>query len=136
MARMNLWREALFRFKRAVQIKPDDANAHNNLAVAYEANGDFESAAKEYREAMRLDKSNQYIQKNYSRFVEFSSRNKKRQKREAPPPKTASASAATSTAAPATTTEAPVVPVAIPAVTPTDTGPPLPPPTKPPGETP
>jgi len=78
MARMNLWREALFRFKRAVQITPDNAMAHNNLAVAYEANGDFENAAKEYREAMRLDKTNQYIQKNYSRFVEFTSRNKKR----------------------------------------------------------
>ena len=90
MARMNLWREALFRFKRAVAISPADAMAHNNLAVAYEANGDFESAAKEYREAMRLDKSNQYIQKNYSRYVEFTSRNKKRQKA-ANAPKTASA---------------------------------------------
>jgi Flp pilus assembly protein TadD len=80
MAKMNLWREALFRFKRAVEISPADAQAHNNLAVAYEANGDFESAAKEYREAMRLDKTNQYIQKNYSRLIEFQSRNKKRQR--------------------------------------------------------
>src|SRR5450755_3572255 len=54
MARMNLWREAMFRFKRAVEINPGDAMAHNNLAVAYEANGDFENAAKEYREAMRI----------------------------------------------------------------------------------
>ena len=45
--------------------------AHNNLAVAYEANGDFDNARKEYLEALRLDRSNQYIQKNYSRFVEF-----------------------------------------------------------------
>lgn len=78
MAKMNLWREAMFRFKRAVDIQPDDAMAHNNLAVAYEANGDFENAAKEYREALRLDRSNQFIQKNYSRFVEFTSRSKKR----------------------------------------------------------
>ena len=78
MAKMNLWREAMFRFKRAVEMQPDDAMAHNNLAVAYEANGDFDNAAKEYREALRLDRSNQFIQKNYSRFVEFTSRAKKR----------------------------------------------------------
>src|SRR5260370_2288993 len=81
MARMNLWREALFRFRRAVEINPGDAMAHNNLAVAYEANGDFENARKEYLEALKLDKSNQYIQKNYSRYVEFLSRNKKRQQK-------------------------------------------------------
>jgi len=78
MAKMNLWREAMFRFKRAVEMKPEDAMAHNNLAVAYEANGDFENAAKEYREALRLDRTNSYIQKNYSRFIEFTQRSKKR----------------------------------------------------------
>jgi tetratricopeptide (TPR) repeat protein len=75
---MNLWREAMFRFQRATEITPGNAMAHNNLAVAYEANGDFEKARREYLEALKLDKSNQYIQKNYSRFVEFTSRNKKR----------------------------------------------------------
>jgi tetratricopeptide (TPR) repeat protein len=79
MARMNLWREAMFRFERAIEINPSDAQAHNNLAVAYEANGDFEKARKEYLEALKLDRSNPYIQKNYSRFVEFLSRNRKRQ---------------------------------------------------------
>jgi len=85
MARMNLWREAQFRFKRAVELNPSDAMAHNNLAVAMEANGDFDNALKEYREALRLDRSNSYIQKNYSRFTEFMSRNKKRQQKNAPP---------------------------------------------------
>jgi Tfp pilus assembly protein PilF len=79
MARMNLWREAMFRFERAIQINPADAQAHNNLAVAYEANGDFEKARREYLEALKLDRTNPYIQKNYSRFVEFLSRNRKRQ---------------------------------------------------------
>ncbi|HEY3055673.1 MAG TPA: tetratricopeptide repeat protein [Thermoanaerobaculia bacterium] len=131
MARMNLWREALFRFKRAAQMKPNDAMAHNNLAVAYEANGDFDNAAKEYREAMRLDKSNMYIQKNYSRFVEFNSRNKKRQK-PTPAPKTASASTTPTAAVPVTTTAVPEVPVTstAPPPPPTDTAPPA----KPPGE--
>ena len=97
MARMNLWREAMFRFERATQINPSDAQAHNNLAVAYEANGDFEKARKEYLEALKLDRSNPYIQKNYSRFVEFLSRNKKRQAAQAKaastPPKGATSSA-------------------------------------------
>src|SRR5258708_40209834 len=78
MAGMNLWLEAMFRFKRAVQITPQDPMAHNNLAVSYEANGDFENARREYLEALRLDRSNDYIKKNYSRFVEFLARNKKR----------------------------------------------------------
>ena len=78
MAKMNLWREAMFRFRRAVEINPSDAMAHNNLAVAYEANGDFDNARKEYLEALKLDRNNAYIQKNYSRYVEFLSRNKKR----------------------------------------------------------
>jgi lipoprotein NlpI len=86
MAKMNLWREAMFRFQRAVQIEPENAMARNNLAVAYEATGDFDAALKEYREALRLDRSNQYIQKNYSRFVEFTQRGKKRPPAGAKPP--------------------------------------------------
>ena len=131
MAKMNLWREALFRFKRAVQINPADAMAHNNLAVAYEANGDFENAAREYREAMRLDKSNTYIQKNYSRYVEFTSRNKKRQRTQNAPKTAAAATTATPPATTATTPEA------VPPPATTDTAPPPPPPQpKPPGDRP
>jgi Tfp pilus assembly protein PilF len=118
MARMNLWREAMFRFRRAAEINPSDAMAHNNLAVALEANGDFEGAAKEYREALRLDRSNQYIQKNYSRYVEFTQRAKKREAGAKP--------AATTTAT--TTDEAPAAPPAtatttgdVPAAPPTTT---------------
>jgi Tfp pilus assembly protein PilF len=79
MARANLWREALFRFERAVQIDPENAEALNNLAVAYEGIGEFEKARDAYARALRVDKSNQHIQKNYSRFVEFYSRNRKRE---------------------------------------------------------
>jgi len=99
MAKMNLWREAMFRFKRATQIEPDNAMAHNNLAVAYEATGDFDAAAKEYREALRLDRSNEYIQKNYSRYVEFIQRGKKRdQKPAVAPAETGTPGAVTGTA--------------------------------------
>lgn len=138
MAKMNLWREALFRFERAVQINPADAMAHNNLAVAWEANGDFEKARKEYLEALKLDRSNQYIQKNYSRYVEFLSRNRKRQQKDV---KTTASAPMTPQATGTTVQEPAMVPPGTPVVAeplkpPTPTTPPpsdLPPQPKPPG---
>ena len=130
MAKMNLWREALFRFERAVEINPADAMAHNNLAVAYEANGDFEKARKEYLEALKLDRTNQYIQKNYSRYVEFLSRNRKRQQKDT---KTASAApVAAPPAAPAVDASQPA-PAPIPATGIQPPAAPVTPPAKPPG---
>lgn len=97
MAKMNLWREAMFRFQRAVEIDPTNAMAHNNLAVALEATGDFERAAQAYREALRLDRSNEHIQKNYSRYIEFTQRSKRREAEATA--RTAAAAAAPQTAA-------------------------------------
>jgi len=122
MAKMNLWREAMFRFRRAVEIEPSNAMAHNNLAVAYEANGDFENARKEYLEALKLDRSNAYIQKNYSRYVEFLSRNKKRAA-----PKTAAATPAPEQP------QAPNMPKRVEPPEPTDVPPQPVPPPPPPG---
>ncbi|HYI08004.1 MAG TPA: tetratricopeptide repeat protein [Thermoanaerobaculia bacterium] len=113
MAKMNLWREAMFRFKRATEIEPANAMTHNNLAVAYEATGDFDAAAREYREALRLDRSNQYIQKNYSRFVEFT---QKAKKRDVKPAAATAATAATTPAAPPVATP-PAPPAATPPAT-------------------
>jgi hypothetical protein len=112
-ARQNLWREALFRFQRAVQIDPANAMAQNNLAVAYEGIGEFDKARLAYAEALRLDRSNQYIQKNYSRFVEFYTKNRKREKPIAPKEQTAS----TATTAPDSGTP-PTQPGEVPAATP------------------
>ena len=106
MAKMNLWREAMFRFRRATQIEPENAMAHNNLAVAYEATGDFDAAAKEYREALRLDRSNEYIQKNYSRYVEFMQRSKKREQK----PGVAPAGTGTPGAVTSTSSKTPIPP--------------------------
>jgi Tfp pilus assembly protein PilF len=125
MARMNLWREAMFRFRRAVEIDPDNAMAHNNLAVALEATGDLEGAAREYREALRLDRSNQYIQRNYSRYVEFMQRGKKREAK--PATATTTGGAADSQPAESTTAEPVVAPpttTAEAAVAPPETPPP------------
>lgn len=117
MAKMNLWREAMFRFRRATQIEPENAMAHNNLAVAYEATGDFEAAAREYREALRLDRSNEHIQKNYSRYVEFIQRG---MKREAKPATTTAESTTTNAPGTATATDT----AAPPATATTSTNPP------------
>lgn len=70
-AEANLWREARFRFERAVQIEPNNPQARSNLAVAYEGSGDFEKAKENYTIALKLDPGNPHIQKNYSRFSEF-----------------------------------------------------------------
>ena len=152
MAKMDLWREARFRFRRATEIDPSSAMAHNNLAVALEATGDYDAALTEYREALRLDRTNEYIQKNYSRFVEFSQRSKKKEETDAPPPATVTGTAGVAAApedapaaepaavaTPAPVTPEPVAdPVAEPAPTPTAAQPAVtPPPVQaPPADTP
>ncbi len=40
MAKQGYWHEALFRFRKAATMKPDDAEIQNDLAVAYEAVGE------------------------------------------------------------------------------------------------
>jgi tetratricopeptide (TPR) repeat protein len=73
-AKMDLWREAQFRFQRAVELNPGNAMAYNNLAVAYEGIGEYEQAREAYLLALNIDRGNEYIQRNYSRFVEFYSK--------------------------------------------------------------
>ena len=67
-AQRNLWDEAIFRWKKAIEIEPDSSSAHNNLAVAYEQKGLWEEAKKEYEIALELNPKNEYIQANYDRF--------------------------------------------------------------------
>jgi tetratricopeptide (TPR) repeat protein len=71
MAQRGLWNEALFRFKRAAELRPGDSKVLNNLAVAYEAVGQYENALLAYQEALRADSANRELKRNYSRFVEF-----------------------------------------------------------------
>jgi len=67
-AQRNLWDEAIFRWKKAVELEPDSSAAHNNLAVAYEKKGLWEDAEKEYKIALDLNPKNEYIQANYEKF--------------------------------------------------------------------
>ena len=71
MAKRGLWNEALFRFKRAGFLRPGDPRILNNLAVAYEAVGDFDQALETYKKALRADPGDQELKRNYARFVEF-----------------------------------------------------------------
>ncbi|HEY7369319.1 MAG TPA: tetratricopeptide repeat protein [Thermoanaerobaculia bacterium] len=70
-ARDGLWREAAFRFEQAVAREPNNARAHNNLAVALEATGEFARALDQYKKALELDPNDSYIRRNYARFAEF-----------------------------------------------------------------
>lgn len=71
MAQRGLWSEALFRFKRAADQRPNDGRVLNNLAVAYEAVGEFDKALETYQRALQNDASNRELKSNYSRFIEF-----------------------------------------------------------------
>ena len=71
VAKKGLWREAAFRYEQAVAKDPNNARAHNNLAVALEASGDFARALAEYKKALEIDPNNNYIRRNYARFAEF-----------------------------------------------------------------
>ncbi len=71
VARKGLWREAAFRFEQAIAREPNNARAHNNLAVALEAGGEFSRALAEYKRALELDPNDSYIRRNYARFAEF-----------------------------------------------------------------
>lgn len=71
MARRGLWSEALFRFKQAERLSPGDPQILNNMAVAYEALGEFEKALDYYQRAIKADRNNKDLRRNYSRFIEF-----------------------------------------------------------------
>ena len=71
MARRGLWSEALFRFRQAERANPSDPRILNNLAVAYEALGRFEDALEQYQKAIKADRGNRELRRNYSRFIEF-----------------------------------------------------------------
>ena len=71
MAQRGLWSEALFRFQQAERLAPGDFRVMNNLAVAYEANGDFDRALSYYQRALSAQPDNRELRRNYSRFAEF-----------------------------------------------------------------
>jgi Tfp pilus assembly protein PilF len=74
MAQRGLWREAVFRWQRAVEIDPTYAEAFNNLAIGYEHAGDLGEARKAYEKALTLAPNNAQIRQNYELFMEINER--------------------------------------------------------------
>jgi Flp pilus assembly protein TadD len=81
VAQRGLWKEALYRWERAVKIDPTYAAAWNNLAIAYEHEGQFEEARKAYEKAVSLDPENLLIRQNFDLFKEINDRAKGRSDR-------------------------------------------------------
>src|SRR5687767_10656313 len=77
VAQRGLWREAIYRWERATQIDPTYAAAFNNLAIAYEHEGDLEKARAAYEKATALDPDNAMIRQNFDLFKEINDRTKK-----------------------------------------------------------
>ncbi len=63
-----MWKEAEYRWRRVVELNPEDFRAHNNLAVALEALGKYKEAEKEYKIAIKLSHNNELIRRNYEKF--------------------------------------------------------------------
>jgi Flp pilus assembly protein TadD len=81
VAQNGLWREAQYRWERAVELDPTYAEAWNNLAIAYEQAGRFDDARKAYETAIKHDPKNMLIRQNYDLFKEINDRTQKRRGR-------------------------------------------------------
>ena len=80
VAQRGLWREAIYRWEKAVEIDPRYAAAFNNLAIAYEHEGQLEKARKAYEKAVDLDPNNAEISQNYELFKEINDRTTTKEK--------------------------------------------------------
>jgi len=74
VAQRGLWREAIYRWEKAIEIDPTYAAAFNDLAVAYEHEGQLDKARKAYEKALELEPDNSQIRQNYELFKEINDR--------------------------------------------------------------
>lgn len=74
VAQRGLWREAIFRWERAVELDPTYASAYNNLGIAYENTGELDKAREAYERALELEPENVLIRQNYELFREINDR--------------------------------------------------------------
>ncbi len=81
VAQNGLWKEATYRWEKAVELDPTYAEAWNNLAIGYEHAGRFEDADKAYQKALALEPKNPAIRQNYDLFKEIHDRTKRRRDR-------------------------------------------------------
>ena len=74
VAQRGLWREAIYRWEKAVELDPTYAAAYNDLAIAYEREGQLEKARKAYEKAVELEPNNAEIKQNFELFKEINDR--------------------------------------------------------------
>lgn len=74
VAQRGLWREAIYRWEKAVELDPSYAAALNDLAVAYEHEGDLAKAKDAYERALKIEPNNIQIRQNYELFKEINDR--------------------------------------------------------------
>ena len=74
VAQRGLWHEAIYRWERAAQLDPTYAAAFNNLAVAYEHEGQLAKARDAYEKALALEPNNALVRQNYDLFKEINDR--------------------------------------------------------------
>jgi type IV pilus assembly protein PilF len=74
VAQRGLWREAIYRWEKAVELDPTYAAAYNDLAIAYEHEGQLEKARKAYEKALEIEPNNSQIRQNYELFKEINDR--------------------------------------------------------------
>ena len=74
VALRGLWREAIYRWEKAIEIDPTYAAAYNDLAVAYEHEGQLDKARKAYEKAIEIEPGNTQIRQNYELFKEINDR--------------------------------------------------------------
>ena len=68
LAKHGLWKEAYYRYTRALKSGPDKASIHNNIAISLEYQNKLREAEAEYKKALELDPDNEYIKRNLSRL--------------------------------------------------------------------
>jgi Tfp pilus assembly protein PilF len=81
VAQRGLWREAIYRWERATQLDSTYAAAFNNLAIAYEHEGELEKARGAYEKALSLEPENALIKQNFDLFKEINDRAAKKDPR-------------------------------------------------------
>src|ERR1051325_4153151 len=74
VAQRGLWLEAIYRGEKAVELDPTYAEAYNDLAIAYEHEGQLDKARKAYEKALELAPNNSQIRQNYELFKEINDR--------------------------------------------------------------
>lgn len=81
VAQSGLWKEAAYRWQKAVDLDPTYAAAWNNLAIAFEQQGNFDKAREAYDRAVTIDPDNALFRQNYDLFKEINDRTQRRRDR-------------------------------------------------------